>query len=206
MWDERYSSNDYIYGKEPNDFLKQTVDLIKAGEKVLCIAEGEGRNAVFVASSISSAQVTAMDASRSGLNKAQKLAKERKVSIDIVHQDLADFSFGLLQWDVIVSIWCHLPSALRKKVHRQIVNALKPNGRFILEAYTPNQLKYETGGPRSPDLLMQLEDLKQELTGLDFIIAHECERIIHEGSGHNGLSAVVQIIGIKKVPCILVND
>jgi SAM-dependent methyltransferase len=194
MWDERYASEGYFYGKEPNDFLKENVQLIRSGESVLCLAEGEGRNAVFIAGTVKSTQVTAVDSSKVGLDKTKALALEKGVSIETMHADLSEFDFGRDKWDVIVSIWCHLPSELRKKVHAAAVRGLKSGGRFILEAYTPDQLKHATGGPKSVDMLMQLSALKEELAGLDFVIGRECEREIHEGQGHFGLSAVVQVV------------
>jgi len=197
MWDERYSSKEYFYGKEPNDFLRESLHFIQPGKSVLCLAEGEGRNAVFVAQAISGVRVTAVDASIVGLEKTQQLAREKNVVVSTIHADLAVYDLGIEQWDTIISIWCHLPSQLRKQVHAAIVRALKPGGRLILEAYTPQQLKHGTGGPKSPEMLMQLSELKLELEGLSFVVGHECEREIHEGHGHFGTSSVVQVIAEK---------
>ncbi|MBM3380819.1 MAG: class I SAM-dependent methyltransferase [Betaproteobacteria bacterium] len=197
MWDERYAGTDYFYGKEPNDFLKESVAHIKPGDKVLCLAEGEGRNAVYIATTYPTASVMAVDASKVGLEKTQQLAQEKDAHVETLLADLNDFTLGNAQWDVIVSIWCHLPSALRKKVHTDIVKALKPGGLLILEAYTPAQLKHGTGGPKAPDMLMQLAELKQELTGLTFVVGQEIERDVREGQGHHGQSAVVQVMAEK---------
>jgi hypothetical protein len=90
-----------------------------------------------------------------------------------------------------------LPSALRRDVHRQVVNALRPGGVLVLEAYTPSQLALRTGGPPDPDMMPTLALLRDELTGLDFELARECERMIHEGTGHNGRSAVVQLVAVR---------
>ncbi|NBW82969.1 class I SAM-dependent methyltransferase [bacterium] len=198
MWDERYSGREYFYGKEPNDFLREQISIVNPGERVLCLAEGEGRNAVFIAGASANLHVVALDASATGLAKTKELSAERSVSVHTVHADLAEFDLGLEEWDVVVSIWCHLPSALRKQVHAAVVRALKPGGRLILEAYTPDQLKHGTGGPKSLDMLMQLNDLKSELAGLEVVIGRECERDIHEGQGHQGLSAVVQVVAKKR--------
>ena len=197
MWDERYAGEEYFYGKEPNDFLKEKIGYIKPGDKVLCLAEGEGRNAVYIAATYPTANVTAVDASQVGLEKTKRLAKEKGAHVQSCLADLADFDLGTEQWDVIVSIWCHLPSALRKKVHAGIVRALKPGGRLILEAYTPEQLKHGTGGPKAPDMLMQLAELERELSGLNFVLGHEIERDVREGQGHHGQSAVVQVLAEK---------
>jgi SAM-dependent methyltransferase len=160
---------------------------------VLCLAEGEGRNAVFLAER--GFDVTAVDQSAVGLQKAVALAVQRGVRIATVVADLADWNMDRPGgWGGIVSIWCHLPSALRARVHRQACAALQPGGVLILEAYTPEQLKFRTGGPADPDLMPTLAQLRSELAGLSFEVAHECQREVHEGRGHDGPSAVVQVV------------
>src|SRR5690348_15769107 len=136
MWDKRYSSEEYAYGKAPNDFLVEKYNHIPKG-KILSLAEGEGRNAVFLAKQGYS--VTAVDASQVGLGKAKTLAKANGVAIELVQADLARFDIGENRWDGIVSIFCPLPSSLRKELHKRVVAGLKSNGVFLLEAYTPNQ-------------------------------------------------------------------
>ena len=198
MWDERYSAAEYAYGKMPNDFLKNEYRHIPKG-KVLSVAEGEGRNAVFLAQQGYS--VTAVDASQVGLDKARQLAKECGVFIECIHADLTSFDMGENKWDGIVSIFCPLPSALRKKLHEKVVIALKPNGVFFVEAYTPNQLKlkYGTGGGESADTMTSGESLSAELDGLTFIRLAEIERDVVEGVYHTGLAAVVQAIALKEI-------
>ncbi len=194
-WEQRYGALEYFYGTDPNDLLRQRCDSIRLCGTVLCLAEGEGRNAVFLAGQ--GYQVTAVDQSVAGLAKAERLAAQRGVSIVTALADLADYPMGSACWDGIVSIWCHLPRGLRADVHRRAIEALTPGGVFLLETYTPAQLAHHTGGPRSADLLPTLEQLQGELVGLELVHAVECERMVHEGSGHDGLSAVVQIVAIK---------
>lgn len=194
MWDERYREPGYAYGSEPNDFLASVADRIPQGP-VLCLAEGEGRNGVFLASR--GHAVTAVDGSAVGLEKARALAAERQVSLRTVHADLADYAIEPGAWAGIVSIWCHLPAALRVPVHRGVVAGLRPGGVLLLEAYTPAQLTHGTGGPKVADLLYGLEQLKQDFAGLAFEHAVELERDIHEGRYHAGQSAVVQILARK---------
>ncbi|HUY84755.1 MAG TPA: class I SAM-dependent methyltransferase [Steroidobacteraceae bacterium] len=194
-WDERYGSAEYYYGTEPNDFLRERAPLIPVGGEVLCLGEGEGRNAVFLAGL--GYRVTALDQSPVGLDKAQRLAAEKAVRIDTVVTDLAHYRIEAGRWAGIVSIWCHLPSALRPGVHRQIVAGLKPGGVLLLESYTPQQLAHGTGGPRSEDLLPTLAELRGDLHGLEFLHAEERERVVAEGRGHHGPSAVVQIVARK---------
>ncbi|MFI4891089.1 MAG: SAM-dependent methyltransferase [Steroidobacterales bacterium] len=191
-WDERYGDASYYYGTEPNDFLREHAAAIRSGGTVLSLGEGEGRNAVFLAGL--GASVTALDQSATGLAKARRLATERGVSIDTIVADLADYRIEPGRWDGIVSIWCHMPSAVRPAIHRQVMLGLKPGGVLLLEAYTPSQVGRGTGGPNSTDLLPSLAEFRRDLAGLEFIHAVERERVVHEGRGHSGLSAVVQIV------------
>jgi SAM-dependent methyltransferase len=161
MWDERFSSSEYIYGTAPNDFLASVASQIPQG-KVLCLADGEGRNGTHLASL--GYEVVAVDGSSVGLAKTQKLAQEKQVEICTIHADLADFVIESQTWDGIVSIFCHLPPELRAKVHHQAMQGLKPNGVFILEAFAPEQLPYNTGGPKNIDMLPDLSQLQQELS------------------------------------------
>jgi len=194
MWDERYRREDYVYGKAPNDFLATHVDELRPGN-VLCLAEGEGRNAAFLATR--GFAVTAVDASAVGLEKAARLAAEHGVEIEMICADLADYDLGTARWDNIVSIYCHVLSALRADVHRRVTAALRPGGVFLLEGYTQRQLEFDSGGPRDPDRLMSSATLAHELDGLEFRRLEELERDIHEGSHHSGRSAVVQVVATK---------
>ncbi len=194
-WDERYGVDGFAYGTEPNDFLREVAPRLKKG-RVLSLGEGEGRNAVFLAGQ--GFDVTGVDGSRVGLEKARRLAAERGVRLETVQADLADFTITPGAWDAIVSIWCHLPRAVRAAVHAQVVKGLAPGGAFVLEAYRPKQLEYKTGGPPSVDLLPTLEELKQELSGLDFEIGRELDRDVREGRYHGGLSAVVQVLAVRR--------
>ncbi|MEX0894027.1 MAG: methyltransferase domain-containing protein [Gemmatimonadota bacterium] len=192
-WDERYAQSGYAYGTAPNDFLVEAAPAIPAGP-VLSLAEGEGRNAVFLAAR--GYTVTAVDASPIGLSKAARLAAERGVRIETRLADLeANFDLGTARWAGVVSIWCHLPRRAREQLHAQMARALLPGGVFILEAYTPRQLRYGTGGPSSAALLPALDDLRQELKDLELEIAREVVRQVQEGRMHHGESAVVQLLG-----------
>lgn len=195
-WNERYNSDEYYYGTEPNDFLKAEAHRIAPGGNVLCLAEGEGRNAVYLATL--GFQVTAMDGSSIGLEKLQRLAASRGVEVRTVVADLADFSIEPETYDAIISIWCHLPETLRQKVHQRSARGLKKNGLFILEAYHPRQLNYKTGGPSTADLLMTTASLREELKGLRFEVLRETDRDVREGKGHHGQSAVVQVVAVRE--------
>jgi SAM-dependent methyltransferase len=198
MWDARYSIEEYAYGIKPNKFLEENVNHIPKG-KVLSLAEGEGRNAVFLAKQGYS--VTAVDASIVGLNKARKLAEENGVVVEFIHADLADYDLGENKWDGIVSIFCPLPSSLRKQLYKRVEAGLKRNGVFLLEAYTPDQLKHGTGGGNSADVMQSKESLRLELAGLKFRHLIELERDVIEGIYHTGIGAVVQAIALRERRC-----
>jgi len=195
MWDERYSAKHYIYGIEPNVFLASHFNAIPKGGNVLCLAEGEGRNAVFLAKQ--GYAVTAVDVSRVGLDKAARLARANSVDIELVHSDLRDYPIGQEQWDGIVSVFCHLQPELRKPLHRRVVDGLKRGGVLLLEAYTPEQLRLGTGGPPSEALMMDAGMLAHELGGLSFHHLVELKREVIEGDFHTGVGAVVQVIASK---------
>jgi len=193
-WDERYSEPGYSYGTAPNDFLVSVIDRIPKG-KILSLAEGEGRNAVYLASR--GYDVTGVDGSEVGLRKAEELATERGVAITTIHADLSEFEIEPEQWDGIIACYCHLPSAIRIPLHQAAVRGLKSGGVFVLEAFSKEQLGHGTGGPQSLDMLMSLDELKQELAGLELVHAVRMEREVREGSGHTGLASVIQILGVK---------
>lgn len=186
----------FAFGDEPNEFLHSQEALLQTRPgRALCLAEGEGRNAVWLARLGYS--VTAVDLSVVGLTKATVLAQRAGVQITTVHADLAEYGLGEQRWDLIVSIWCHLPPQLRAAVHRSVVAALKPGGLLVLTAYTPGQPARGTGGPANPELCMSLSALRAELDGLELLQAEEVVREVHEGRYHNGRSEVVQVVGRK---------
>jgi SAM-dependent methyltransferase len=195
-WNERYSEPGFTYGTEPNEFVAAVADRIPAGGRVLSLAEGEGRNAVYLASL--GYRVTGVDGSEVGLRKAQVLAAERGVTIVTIHADLSSFEIETEQWDGIIASYCHLPSEIRTPLFQAAVRGLKLGGVFVLEAYSKEQVNYGTGGPQSPDMLMALDELKQELAGLDFDHAAAVVRDVREGSRHTGLASVIQILGVKR--------
>lgn len=195
MWNDRYAEEAFAYGKEPNDFVCEVAAALPAGGRILCIAEGQGRNAVFLAER--GFDVTAMDLSDVGMNRARELAAERGVRIETVVADLDGYDLGEELWDGVVAIFAHMPPSLRAVVHRGIVRALEPGGAVILEAYTPEQLNHRTGGPPVMDLLMCPETLRAEFDGLEFELLRDGERHISEGKYHEGISHTVQLLGRK---------
>lgn len=193
FWNHRYAQPGFAYGTEPNDFLREHAGALSG--PVLCLGEGEGRNAVFLAQR--GLEVTAVDLSPLGLEKASELARTRGTRLTTKVADLADFDLGEAQWGAIVSIWCHLPPWVRTQVHAGVVRALKPGGVFLLEAYTPRQLAFDTGGPKNAELLYEPEVVRAELTGLEVERCAELERDVQEGDWHRGKSAVLQVLARK---------
>ena len=195
MWDEQYTSDDFVYGSVPNSFLASNAKILTG--PVLSLAEGEGRNAVFLASL--GLDVLAVDGSEAGLDKANKLASSRDLSIRTEVADLATYEPPENSFGSVVSISAHLPSLIRKRLHRLVERCLKPGGIMLLEAYTLAQLARNTGGPKDPDLLMACRELETEFPNCDLILSQEIEREVIEGKFHTGLASVVQFIARKKV-------
>lgn len=195
-WDERFDQDAYVYGTEPNDFLRAFAGrLPPPPARILSLAEGEGRNAVHLATL--GHEVTGVDSSVVGLAKARKLAAQKGVSIETVHSKLEDYTIAPAAWDAVISIFCHLPPAQRRTIHRRVVEGLRPGGMVLLEAYTPEQLRHRTGGPPHRELLYTAEMLRKDFEGLEFLHLEEVERDVTEGLLHRGLAAVVQLLGRK---------
>lgn len=191
FWDTRYSPEDYVYGRAPNDFLKSHAPTLPSNGDILCLADGEGRNGVYLASL--GHRVTSVDISEVGIRKAEALARELNVPLTCAVADLAEYDLGSQRWDAVVSVFAHTPPPVRRRVHAAICGALRPGGRFVLEAYTAAQIGRGTGGPPTPEFMMSVEGLHDELAGMNIIEAREVVRDIVEGSGHTGDGAVVQL-------------
>ncbi len=194
MWNERYSSDEFAYGTEPNTFLVENAKLLTG--PVLSLAEGEGRNAVFLASL--GLDVLGVDGSEVGLAKAQRLAASKGVEIKTEVVDLATYEPPANLYGSVVSISAHLPSDVRRRLYPLVEQCLKPGGIILLEAYSKSQLSRNTGGPKDPDMLMTAEDMKKEFPNCEFLLCHEIERDVVEGEFHTGLASVVQFIGRRK--------
>lgn len=191
FWDERYSAAPLAYGSEPNDFVREVADRLPPG-RVLCLGEGQGRNAVFLAQR--GHDVTAMDQSRVGLGRAEALAAERGVSITTIAADLAEFMIEPLGYAAIVSVFVHLPPPLRRVVHERVMLGLAEGGMYVFEQYGPNQNQYKSGGPDELEKRPGLDTLRSELFKLDFEIDREVVRDVTEGVYHTGLASTVQIL------------
>jgi SAM-dependent methyltransferase len=193
MWNERYGAPGYAYGTAPNDFLVSVAARLPPRARVVSLAEGEGRNAVFLAEAGHS--VVAIDSSSVGLDKARALAAERGVAFETVVADLANVPHGVAEADVVISIWAHVPPPLRRDLHVRVQRLLRPGGLFVVEAYHPAQTRRSTGGPRDKALCLTADQLREELPLLDWLILEETTRAVHEGVFHDGISDVVCGLG-----------
>lgn len=194
MWNDVYNCDDYYYGTSPNDFLAEHVG--KLGGRVLSLAEGEGRNAVFMAER--GLDVWAVDGSATGLKKARALAACRKVSFRTDVVDLHDFMPKANSIQGSVSIFAHIPGIARRRLHQRVEQALQPGGIFLLEGYSQAQLPRSTGGPKNPDMLFSLGELLKDFAHSDMLLGQEIDREVLEGRGHTGVASVVQLIMRKR--------
>ena len=194
FWNERFASTDYVYGKEPNAFLKEVLPTI-TGKTILFPGEGEGRNAVWAARQ--NWQVTAFDQSTEGQRKCQTLANEFNVSVDYQIHNVMDFASNI-KYDVIGLFYLHLPANIRRQFHQKIWDCIAPGGHLILEGFNPNQLKYASGGPKDPTMLFSIDELKNDFPEAIFTKAEEIETTLDEGPFHQGKSALTRIIAQKK--------
>jgi len=193
FWNERYADSDYFYGTEPNSFLEEQCGVLNG--PVLSISEGEGRNGVFLATR--GLDVTGVDLSSVALEKAEKLAESKGVRIKTIVADLETFEPVESHYGSIISISAHLPGSIRAVLYPRLEKALKPGGILLLEAYSPDQLSKDTGGPKDADMLMSVEKIRKEFPDLEPVLLRETEREVREGKGHTGLASVVQFIGRK---------
>lgn len=192
-WDDRYSDNEFIYGTEPNGFLVEHSSTLLS--PILSLAEGEGRNAVYLAAL--GLQVHCVDGSAVGLAKARRLASSQGVNISTEVADLAMYQPAENQYQSVISVSAHLPGVIRCRLYPLIERCLKSNGILLLEAYSENQLKRDTGGPKDIDMLMSVSKIEREFPNLEAILLREIEREVCEGKHHTGLASVVQFIGRK---------
>lgn len=196
FWNARYANDEYIFGTAPNQFLASQTELIQPGMRALAIADGEGRNSVWLAEH--GARVHAVDVSPLALAKAQRLAQTRGVTIEFEQADLLNWHWPEAEYDLIAAIFIQFASpAQRIPMIAGIKRALKPGGVLILQGYTPKQIEFATGGPSSAEN-MYTESLLREWFG-DWQIRHlrEHEDFISEGTHHHGQSALIDLIAQK---------
>lgn len=196
FWDERFAAEEYLYGTEPNVFLKDQLDKLPVIGKALFLAEGEGRNAVYAAQK--GWQTTAVDMSVKGREKALLLASKKGVTIDYHISLLEEFDFTLKSYDLIVLIYAHMPPSSRVSIHNKCCNALNKGGYLLLEGFNKKQLGNPSGGPQNINLLYDLATIKEDFAPLTIEISEEVSTQLNEGSFHKGQADILRYLGRKQ--------
>lgn len=194
LWNKKFSKEEYLYGKEANKFLSSCYNNFAKSQRVLCVGEGEGRNAVFLAKK--GYEVAAIDASDIGLEKLKKLAKEENTQVDTKCVDLNDWSPSKKYGACVIS-FLHLSKDEKLSIFPKIEASLKHQAFFIIEVFSKDQINFTSGGPKDTDLLYSIEDIKESL---QHCIFHKLEQVVvnlEEGSGHNGKASVIRVIAQK---------
>ncbi len=198
MWDERYAGDEYLFGTEPNAFLLSQQALLKQGAYCLAVADGEGRNGVWLAGQ--GLRVLSVEASAVALNKAKKLAQQRAVNTDFELADLLQWDWGVNRFDVVVAIFIQFTGPeQRGEMFANIKRCLKPGGLLLLQGYTPRQLEYKTGGPPVAENLYTEPMLRSAFADMEILHLREHDDIIREGAGHSGMSALIDLVAKKPV-------
>lgn len=197
VWDERYASDDYHFGTEPNAFLVSQRHLLKPGMSCLAVADGEGRNGVWLAGQ--GLDVLSVDASPVASAKAQKLAAQRGVDLKCEVADLLEWSWGESRYDVVAAIFIQFATPeQRGRLFANIKRTLKPGGLLLLQGYTPRQLEYGTGGPSQADNLYTEPMLRSAFSDMEIMQLREHDDFISEGAGHHGMSALIDLAARKR--------
>ena len=199
FWNERFDKKEFIFGKEPNEYLVEQVSLyLKPNSSVLCIADGEGRNGVWLAKQ--GMRVTGFDVSDIALSKANQFAADNKVNIQYSLCDTDGFDWQTNSYDAVVAIFIQFADPeMRSRIFKQAHRTLKLGGLFILQGYTPKQLEYKTGGPSLIEHLYT-EEMIRELSQDFEILQLQCyEKELSEGARHIGMSALLGMVAKKKM-------
>ncbi len=197
MWNRRFGGSDYLFGTDPNAWLRRHAGLWAPGQRVLAVADGEGRNSVWLARQ--GLQVEAFDIAEAALAKARALAARHGVSPRFVHADVDGYAWPREAFAGVAAIFVQFASPpVRQRLFARIVDALAPGGWLVLQGYTPRQLDYGTGGPPQPEHLYTPALLRQAFEGpLTITELIEYEDVLQEGSGHAGRSALVGLVARK---------
>ena len=196
IWNERYAGDEYHFGTEPNAFLVSQQSLLKPGMSCLAVADGEGRNGVWLAGR--GLDVLSVDSSSVAQEKAGKLARERGVTVKFEQVDLAQWTWGENRFDMVAAIFIQFATPdLREQMFAHIKRCLKPGGLLLLQGYTPRQLHYRTGGPSQAENLYTEALLRNAFEDMQILHLREHDDIISEGSGHSGMSALIDLVARK---------
>ncbi len=194
FWNERFDKEEFIFGKEPNEYLvEQTKRYLKPGQKVLCIADGEGRNGVWLAKQ--GMQVVGFDASDIALAKAKQFAKENQVEVEYTFSDTDSFAWQSNTYDAVIAIFIQFADpAMRERIFQKAHETLKQGGIFILQGYTPKQLEYKTGGPSLIEHLYTEQMIRDLAKDFEILELSVYEKELSEGARHTGMSALLGLV------------
>lgn len=196
VWNERYANEEYHFGTEPNAFLLSQRNLLKPSMHCLAVADGEGRNGVWLAEQ--GLNVLSVDSSSVAVSKARALAQQRGVTMDVELADLAVWEWGVDRFDLVAAIFIQFaPPVQREQMFGHIKQCLKPGGLLLLQGYTPRQLEYRTGGPSAVENLYTEAMLRTAFADMDILHLQEHDDIIYEGAGHSGMSALIDVVARK---------
>jgi hypothetical protein len=198
LWNERYGTEQFVFGTEPNEFVRSMAHHFIPQGQTLAIAEGEGRNAVYLTGL--GQHVTCWDYSEVGLAKCRQLATQRQVEVDIRCINLTDVDWGQERnrWDQVICIFGHFPAELRQQTLAGVKDAIRPGGYYLSEVYSTSQLAYGTGGPKDVELLYRPQYLLDAFADWSIVHFFMGEVIRNEGIGHQGLSHLIQILAQRK--------
>lgn len=192
LWNERFNTTEYMYGEEPNAFIEAFSFQLEGLKSVAAFAEGEGRNAVFLAKL--GHDVTTFDYAESGVRKTMQLAEKNSVEVKTVQVDLLEGSVPTEQFDAAIMVFGHFPKENQRLVFEKIVNSVKPGGKIMMELYSKNQLDYQTGGPKKLEMLYKPQDLLDWCEDYKILHFFVGEQTRQEGTLHTGLAHVIQLI------------
>jgi SAM-dependent methyltransferase len=197
FWDGHYADSEYIFGTEPNAFLVSERRLFQPGQRALAVADGEGRNGVWLAEQ--GLDVVSVEFSTLAVEKAKKLAEQRGVSLDFHVADVMDWDWPADAFDIVAAIFIQFAGPEQRSIlFQHIKRALKPGGHLVLQGYTPKQLEYKTGGPPVLENLYTEELLRESFADMDIVYLHQHEDFIAEGYKHHGMSALIDMVARKK--------
>ncbi|MBH1943503.1 class I SAM-dependent methyltransferase [Erythrobacter sp. YJ-T3-07] len=197
FWDERYAADEYLFGTAPNAFLAREVHRLTPGSKVLAVADGEGRNSVFLAQH--GHRVVATDVSERALDKARALAERRGVEVEYRQANLAEWAWPAEAFDAVVGIFIQFAGPeLREDIFDGMHRSLKPGGLLLLEGYREEQLAYGTGGPPNIENLYTEDGLRRAFSTWEIELLDAYDAEIEEGTGHSGKSALIDLIARKR--------
>jgi 2-polyprenyl-3-methyl-5-hydroxy-6-metoxy-1,4-benzoquinol methylase len=196
MWNQRYAGQDYLFGRAPNEYLQSKAALLPAKGSALCVADGEGRNSVWLARQ--GLTVQAFDIADVAVAKARRLAEEAGVAVDFTVADCDQWRWTPESLDVIAAIFIQFADPpMRERLFANMVRALRPGGMLVLQGYTPRQLEFKTGGPGQLSHLYTAELIRESFKDLRTLEVIEYEADLHEGSQHAGRSALLGFVATK---------